>query len=545
MFRSPAARARLLAFLTGVAFFVIYILTQQKIPINDAYQFMDRLGRGDLKYSHLGYLPSLFAFKKIILPFYEITPLQNLTLFSALCGGGAVGAAFFIAFRFFGDLTRAAAAALLLGLTPGFWYHGTASGIYAFHAVCTAASLAALLRCLQSKILTIAEMCGVAVGVAMAPVSHLSGVAVALPAVATAMISFKISPAGWRRVWISLGASAVLFLVIYELSRSTSQAVSGYQSSIVGNFYKERLTHPETIPPYLLNAMRELLLYSAPASIFILGGFITIFRSSRAAAWMLGAWFAGYLGVCVLIGDRFYGSYYLSTFLAQVLLAISALSTIAAGSWGRAAFAAAAGLAPAIINFYFFGWGVWAAIPLVVATFFIVKSAPRPSGPTAGRASLLVPAAAALVFCSLTILPKEILKKPDWEEFGGPDLRAKGEAVLAKAPANCNFLVVEADPLTAGFWNHILNAAHPDRFFCIIFLDTLSPEFEEQYRSEAARAIETRLAKNEWIWVIGDPNGRGLSARAAAFLAQIKLNYQMEPVAPFENSPTLHRLLRK
>ncbi|MBI3818787.1 MAG: DUF2723 domain-containing protein [Planctomycetes bacterium] len=526
MTATPRTRAILLAFSLGLAFCVLYGLTQQRIPVNDAYQYMQRLNGGDLIYNHIAYLPSLWLFKKTASIFFAITPLQTLTLSSALFGGATVGVAFWIANRYFNDCARAAAVAVLLGFTAGFWFHATTSGIYAFHALFTALALGALLRCVQSRVLGWTETAGVALAVALAPATHLSGVAVALPACAAALLSIKYSPDGWKRVWIALGASAGLFLFIYEYLHRGAGTVSDYQNSIVGNYYMQRLQDPSTIPEYLGRALNELLVFSAPASILILAGLRAEFATRRAETWIFGAWIAGYFGICALIGDRFYGSYFISTFLVQCLLAIVAIPRIARGSIARAAFIIILGIAPAVVDFARPGAGVAVALPLLVILTFAVG--PRTERPLPAIVWIL-PAAAAAVFSIVTIVPREILKTPEWEAFGKKEMFEKVDAVLAGAPKNCNFLVTETDEVTSGYWNHVLSLARPDRFFCIIFLDTelLAENSARQYAEIYRNALRDRAAAGEPVWILGPLDPPKLGPRATAFWNDVKSTYQI------------------
>lgn len=529
--------------LLGALFFGIYGLTQQRVPLNDAYQFMIKIERGDLLYNHLLYLPAAWLFKHAVSSVYLLSPLQTLTLFSAFCGGIAVAASHRIALRFFMNNVQAAGVSLAYGFTAGMWFHGTTSGIYSFHAACTSMSLLALLACLQTPSLSILQILLCGAGIALAPASHLSGAAVALPVVATAWLVFQQKRVEWKRAYAAMALGGAIFLGAYEYSRSSNINVAGYQSSIVGNYYMDRLANPSKIPSYLWNSMKELFLYSAPASPLLPAGFAALFVANRPFALIAAAWFAGYLGICSLIGDRYFGSYYLATFIFQCCIGWTGLQALIVRRGMTGAVLGLLCAAPTAAEVFHDGTGLPVFFILSTIVFIAWRSGRGVATPS--PALFVLPGLAMGVFLAGTVVQDVILKPPDWIRYGPPELEVNGKAVTDGTSKNDNYLVVESEPVIAGFWNHIFNMERPERSFCIIFLDNVSPEFAVLYGGEARNLIAERLRRGETIWVIGDLQQKGLGPRATAFWREIQQEYHIDPAtapAGAHSSLIMHRL---
>lgn len=119
---------------------LLYLATLQDWYYGDASQlvhdFAQGIEDGRLEiWMHVLYTPAAFLVE-LALPGYQ--PVLALKLLSALAAAIALGGAFLLA-RFFGVTRRSAlASAVLLSVTPAFWFFATMIEVHALHAAAVA-----------------------------------------------------------------------------------------------------------------------------------------------------------------------------------------------------------------------------------------------------------------------------------------------------------------------------------------------------------------------------------------------------------------------
>ncbi|MFN0207891.1 MAG: hypothetical protein ACKVS6_16405 [Planctomycetota bacterium] len=539
----PETTNTILAIALGAACAVIYGATLQKMPLNDGYLYIERLQLGRLYYNHLLYLPFVATFRYLLSPFVDLSPEQALLWTSALTAGAGVSITYFAARRFVTYPATAFAAAILLAFLPGYWFHATTTGIYAFHGIFAALAVAALMRCAEATPLSVKLAIGIAVSISLVPMSHLSGAAVGLVAVGGAFLLRRVP-----RAAMALLGSLVLFFIVYQISKVSTSGLKSYEGAIVTNYYQKRFSEPEVIPLYLQHAFEELFLYSVPASVYFFAGLRVLWRKSRNAVFLLLLWILGYFGICALIGDRYFGSYYISTFAAQIVVAAAALEFFSRSiirSIGAVAFA----IAPALAMQHSNGAGLIIFAISSLALWAMARQVPNlPEIVVKARfLRLLVPGIAAFIISITTIVPNVILLPNPWEKVD-IQLRTRVRSVLDSNPAGSGYLVIESEPIAASYWNDILSREHPEQFFIVMGLDVYTDGTQDNYIKQALETIEKRIVSEKPIWVIGDDAQFKSGGFPRRFMDQIRKLYQFEdsefPASPIAGG-AVRRLIRK
>jgi ABC-type multidrug transport system fused ATPase/permease subunit len=528
-----------LAIALGGAAAVVYGSTLQNMPLNDGYLYMERLDLGNLRYSHILYLPFVAALRAVLSPFMALDSEHALLVASAVCASAAVAVVCLSAARV-ATGGVAVATALMFMFLPGTWFHATTTGIYAFHGLIAAVAGLALLRCTDPRPVGPATAAATSVALAAVPLSHLSGVAVVLPAIGGAVLLRKS-----RIAAMAIAGSLVLFAIVYFLTKVGVPASGAYEGSILSHYYQKRLAEIHVLPAYVQHAFEELLLYSAPASPLAVAGLRILWRTRRPAAVMILLWILGYLGVCTLIGDRFYGSYYISTFAAQAVAAAPAVAHFATGGL-RMTMAAALALAPALATEVSGGTGL--AVFLVSAAALWVFAAPDPRPAARRRAGwAFLPAATALVFCIFTIVPRVILLPNPWAALDTA-VKTRVQRTIDAAPEESGFLVIESEPFEASYWNDTLSRKRPDRFFCVMSLDIVTPGSQDGYMNSALEGIERKLRDGDPVWVVGDASRFPPASHARRFMQILDSKYQFDAPQPGQAPPfpvPVRRVARK
>lgn len=504
-----ARRTPLATFFIATAAAALYLLTAQARIFGDGIFFGEMIPAGHLLYFHLLFMPVVAGLHAVLEPVFGVTPEQSVQVLAALSGGVCVAATWLGARSVLGDARAAAAAAGLLALSTGHWFHATATELHAFHAAFATMLWVTLVRCVLSGDVRPAWIFVTTAGTLG---SHSSGIAALLPIACTLVL---VPRAARVRVAAPAAAAAALYAAVVVVVATTSDAfakpVDIARVSVASVASRGVLHHAEILG-------QELLLFALPASILAVAGLRALFDRARRLALLATAWVIAWPLLAAPIADQAFGSYYTPVFPVLATLAIAGWNTLAT-SRTRTVAALLASLAPA--PFFLLAERGLALVTWLVAAAVVFRSAA--TSRVGDRAPLaLLPAAAALAVSAIVLAP-HVRDDP---------LRARIRAV-ARVVGDDLVLVISEDNATLHYWRRFLPARLGDRLRLYdLGVLTYFPEAEARSTADRARAMIANLVQGgHSLWLVGDRNAPSLPAPVRELLAAIASAHRLEAPA--------------
>ncbi len=499
------------ACLVGGAAFVLYLVTRQRGLENDGIHFVRMLEEGRAWMRHLLYLPAVRLLRAAL----GLDAETGMKALSAIAGGVAVALAVPIGRRFSLSTGRAATAAAVLALLPGFWFHSTASEVHAFHAAATGVLLLGLLRWIDPAAPARGVPWLLLLGAALVPMTHSSGVAAAAP-IAVAAIA---APRGRRlRGLVALGVGGAAFLVLFRIGYGAEEDVRRTVDTLRANSLA-RFGRIDRLPESCAVLADALLVHAAPASVSAPAGFLVLWRRRRSAAWMLLAWVVALGALVFPIHDRAHGSYHLPLYAATAALALVAWPALVRRPVD-AVVVVAAGLAPVLLAPLGEGTQFAAGGVLAAALAWRARGAPTEVAGSPVRTWPLVVAAA---LASVVRVGPEMRADPIRDRIALVERAEAGAAMI---------LLLEprlADQLQ---WRryHAGIAAGETELVNLLRIEFLPAEAARKVRGDYEYVVARHVAEGRTVLLVGDVQSFGVGPQVTAFLAELRARGGVTPL---------------
>lgn len=378
----------------GLFSFGLYAVTLQHAIYGDGINFVDLLADGKLLNHRILVLPLARLVQLTVGLVVEVDGETALKLLSAFAGSIGAGFAFCVARRLFSSSTAATACAALTAVLPGCWFFATSTEIHTLHATCSWLLLWGLLRSCAGPIGSTTGLMLFA-GSALTPVSHLSGVAAALP---VAFVAWQ-KPECRKAILVWSGAGFVAAGCVYLWLHLFDDSFSRYRRVFRSYGHLDLLSDPAFLWRQLQTSAHEMLKYACPASTLLFAGVRVLVKQRPLIGWLLVSWLLAWTLIVMPIEVRELGGYYVPVLLAQAAFAIAAMRRLAR-SWPWALLAATLATAPGVA----WQWGEavgWTVF--IVAAALLLGLTGRFDTRPSRRYDLVLPLFACALFASVQL----------------------------------------------------------------------------------------------------------------------------------------------
>lgn len=213
----------------AVGLAALYALTFQERQFGDGSpitrDFLDTLESGGV-WTHALYFPAARVLWRLLEPANPVNGLKLVSLMGGACGGAAV---YLLARAFDTDRFRALVAALLLAVSPAWWFFATTIEVLGLHLFCVA--LCALLVLLAPWQRPVLATCLAALALPLVFQSHKSGLFLGPGFVALSQVGRLrrgLPPLSWRALLLGVGP---VFLASFVFAAWLSARMLGHRLS--------------------------------------------------------------------------------------------------------------------------------------------------------------------------------------------------------------------------------------------------------------------------------------------------------------------------